>query len=264
MFHLYSRRSSTGTYTTNSSFTTTTITDEGEIDVLSLYSISFQIDITEQDDNSYYDDYNGVNSDVNEIENDEEESSTWKIILIWFLNYLKKFASGHEMRPKRIAWHEYIWSFVGSFLGILIVALMHYRLLIPHNLMFLIGSFGASAVLIYGAPQSPLAQPRNVIGGHFFSAVVGCTCRVAFDRFEHSVTVALAVAISIVVMQFTETVHPPGGATALIAVTTQPELPWANFLYIFMPILTGAVVMLIVALLVNNLSNYRTYPSWWW
>ncbi len=136
--------------------------------------------------------------------------------------------------------------------------------LFSHNLSFLIGSFGASAVLIYGTPDSPLAQPRNVIGGHFFSAIVGCVWRVAINRFEHSVTVALAVATSIVVMQFTETVHPPGGATALIAVTTQPLLPWANFLYIFVPVLTGSMMMLIVALLVNNLSNHRTYPTRWW
>jgi CBS-domain-containing membrane protein len=136
--------------------------------------------------------------------------------------------------------------------------------LFSHNLSFLIGSFGASAVLIYGAPNSPLAQPRNVIGGHFLSAIVGCAWRVAIDRFEHSVTSALAVATSIVVMQFTETVHPPGGATALIAVTTQPLLPWANFLYIFVPVLTGSIVMLIVALIVNNLSKHRTYPTWWW
>lgn len=132
-----------------------------------------------------------------------------------------------------------------------------------HNVSLLIGSFGASAVLIYATPTSPLAQPRNVIGGHFLSAIVGCAWRVAINRFEHSVTVALAVSTSIVVMQFTETVHPPGGATALIAVTTYPLLPWANFLFIFVPVLTGSVLMLIIALIVNNLSSHRTYPSWW-
>jgi CBS-domain-containing membrane protein len=65
---------------------------------------------------------------------------------------------------------------------------------------------------------------------------------VTIDLFEHSVTSALAVATSIVVMQFAETVHPPGGATALIAVTTQSLLPWANFLHIFVLILTGSII----------------------
>ncbi len=88
-------------------------------------------------------------------------------------------------------------------------------------MLFLIGSFGASAVLIFGAPRSPLAQPRNLIGGHLVSAICGCTVRIAIDRFEHSTACALAVALAIVAMQLTETTHPPGGATALIAVTTR-------------------------------------------
>jgi CBS domain-containing membrane protein len=65
-------------------------------------------------------------------------------------------------------------------------------------------------------------------------------------------------------MQITETTHPPGGATALIAVTTQPLLPGANFLYIVMPTLTGALVMLFVALVINNMAPKRTYPCFWW
>jgi CBS-domain-containing membrane protein len=65
-------------------------------------------------------------------------------------------------------------------------------------------------------------------------------------------------------MQFTETTHPPGGATALLAVTTQPILPWQNFLFILMPVLTGATTMLLVALIVNNMAPKRTYPCFWW
>jgi CBS-domain-containing membrane protein len=128
----------------------------------------------------------------------------------------------------------------------------------------LIGSFGATAVLIFGTPRSPLAQPRNLIGGHLIGAICGCVVRVAIDRFERSIACALAVASAIVVMQITETTHPPGGATALIAVTTQPLLPGANFLYIVMPTLTGALVMLFVALVINNMAPKRTYPCFWW
>jgi len=132
------------------------------------------------------------------------------------------------------------------------------------SLIYVIGSFGASAVLIYGAPRSPFSQPRNLIGGHLLSAICGCVVRVAIDRYEHSVACALSVAIAILVMQFTETTHPPGGATALLAITTQPALPGAHFLFILMPVLTGAITMLIVALFVNNLSPKRTYPTFWW
>ena len=128
----------------------------------------------------------------------------------------------------------------------------------------MIGSFGASAVLIFGAPRSPLAQPRNLIVGHVLSALCGCVVRVAIDRFEHSISCALAVALAIVVMQLTESTHPPGGATALIAVTSKPILPGANFLFIVVPVLTGACTMLLVALIINNMAPKRTYPCFWW
>jgi CBS-domain-containing membrane protein len=65
-------------------------------------------------------------------------------------------------------------------------------------------------------------------------------------------------------MQLTETTHPPGGATALLAVTTEPLLPWSNFLFILMPALSGACVMLLVALIINNMAPKRTYPCFWW
>jgi CBS-domain-containing membrane protein len=64
-------------------------------------------------------------------------------------------------------------------------------------------------------------------------------------------------------MQLTETMHPPSGATALIAVTTRPILPWAHFLFILMPVLTGAWAMLLVALVINNMAPKRTYPCFY-
>ncbi|UJR29843.1 hypothetical protein I4U23_017386 [Adineta vaga] len=201
---------------------------------------------------------------VNVEENSDEPTTIFKRISRWMRIFLRKFHGLHEERPKRLPWHEYVWSFLGALLGIAAVSFLHFRLLDKHELLFLIGSFGASAVLIFGAPRSPLAQPRSLIGGHVLSAICGCTVRVAIDQFEHSTACALAVAIAIIVMQLTETVHPPGGATALLAVTTRPLLPGAHFLFIIMPVLTGATTMLLIALIVNNLAPKRTYPSFWW
>src|SRR6187431_2656059 len=70
---------------------------------------------------------------------------------------------------------EHFWSFIGSFIGIGLIAFLQSKLVSNEENMFLIGSFGASSVLIYGAIQSPLAQPRNLIGGHIVSALVGVT-----------------------------------------------------------------------------------------
>lgn len=83
--------------------------------------------------------------------------------------------------------------------------------------MFLIGSFGASAVLIYGVPMGELSQPRNLVGGHVISALVGV---IAYNLFSFNIPLAAAMAVSCAIagMLATNTTHPPGGATALIAV----------------------------------------------
>src|SRR6476620_11088055 len=74
-----------------------------------------------------------------------------------------------------IDFKEHFWSFVGSFFGIGIIAYLQSQMLPTSDVVFLIGSFGASSVLVYGVIQSPLAQPRNLIGGHLVSALVGVT-----------------------------------------------------------------------------------------
>ncbi|MDP1801001.1 MAG: HPP family protein, partial [Bacteroidota bacterium] len=73
---------------------------------------------------------------------------------------------------------EHFWAFLGSFIGIGLIAYMQSRVLGTNDNLFLIGSFGASSVLIYGAIQSPLAQPRNLIGGHLVSALIGVTVNI--------------------------------------------------------------------------------------
>jgi CBS-domain-containing membrane protein len=126
----------------------------------------------------------------------------------------------------------------------------------------LIGSFGASAVLLYGAVKSPLAQPRNLMGGHVLSAVIGVAAYTVLG--EHLwLAAATAVATAIAVMHLARTLHPPGGATALIAVIGGESIHGLGFLYALVPAGTGAAVMLVVALLVNNLSGRRRYPGFW-
>ena len=141
-------------------------------------------------------------------------------------NYFRKMA-GTTQSPPRVSLSEILWSWLGAFLGIAAVAYINYGLLDKTDLVMIIGSFGASAVLIYGAIKSPLAQPRNLLGGHVISALIGVT---AFKLVEPNLwlAAALAVATSIAVMHATKTLHPPGGATALIAVISGPTCPtWA-------------------------------------
>lgn len=153
-----------------------------------------------------------------------------------------------------------IWSWIGSFLGILTISFIHYDMLKGTDLSLVIGSFGASAVLIYGAIHSPLAQPRNLIGGHILSAIVGVA---SFKFFGETIWFcsAFAVATSILVMQLTLTLHPPGGATALIAVIGSEEIHHLGFLYVLVPVASGAFILFVIAIFVNNIPNNRHYPN---
>ncbi len=145
-------------------------------------------------------------------------------------------------------------------MGIGLIAFFQSHLLNKDENIFLIGSFGASSVLIYGAIQSPLAQPRNLIGGHMVSAIIGVTIYKLLPEIIW-LTAPLAVAISIVAMQITKTLHPPGGATALIAVIGSEKIKALGYLYVLSPVLTGSLILLVVALVVNNMTTHRKYPT---
>ena len=146
---------------------------------------------------------------------------------------------------------EIVWSWIGAFIGVAAVSFIHFNLISETDLVMIIGSFGASAVLIYGAIDSPLAQPRNLIGGHVFSALIGVTCYKLFSSHLW-IASAISVATAIAVMQVTGTVHPPGGATALIAVIGSTKIHDGGYFYTIVPVAFGAVIMLIVALIVNG------------
>ncbi|MFV1997401.1 MAG: HPP family protein [Acidiferrobacterales bacterium] len=179
-------------------------------------------------------------------------------------NYLRKMRGG-DRSPPRKPLSKIGWSWLGAFLGIYSISLMsEYVYFTGYDQLFLVGSFGASAVLIYGAPQVEYAQPRNLVGGHLLSALVGITAY-KFLSFDVALISALAVSLSIVAMHLTKTIHPPGGATALIAVIGSSQIHSLGYLYVLSPIGTGVVIMLLVALVVNNLSSNpkRHYPVFW-
>ena len=155
---------------------------------------------------------------------------------------------------------EHIYSFVGSFIGIAILAFIQSKTLADIDSIFLIGSFGASSVLIFGAVQSPLAQPRNLVGGHVISAIIGVTIYKTLPNVLW-LTAPLAVSLSIVMMQLTKTLHPPGGAAALIAIIGTDRVKQLGYLYVLSPVLTGTLILLVVALVFNNITPNRKYPT---
>lgn len=177
--------------------------------------------------------------------------------------YFRKMLGTTRGSPPRVSWSEILWSWVGACLGIGAVALLDQLYFVGTDLTLVIGSLGASAVLVYGAPRSPLAQPRNLIGGHLLSALVGVAAWTLLQQ-EPVLAQALAVATAIALMHATKTLHPPGGATALIAVIGSDQIHDLGFFYCLVPATLGPLILLIVALVVNNIPRSRHYPENWY
>lgn len=155
---------------------------------------------------------------------------------------------------------EHFWAFVGSFVGLGIICYLNFEILSKHDLTLMIGSFGASCVLIYGAIGSPLAQPKNLFNGHLISAIIGVTCYKILGDYVW-IAAPLAVSLSIIGMQMAKSLHPPGGATALIAVTGGSQITNLGYEYVFSPVLTGVFILFITALIFNNIPHKRQYPA---
>ncbi|HXA32315.1 MAG TPA: HPP family protein [Acidimicrobiales bacterium] len=157
-------------------------------------------------------------------------------------------------------------TFLAAFLGIYLISIPALFPSWPMSTkLFLVGSFGATALLLYAAPRVEFAQPRNVVAGQVISATVGVTAYKLLGA-HLGLAAALAVAASVCVMQVTRTVHPPAGATALIAVLGPAPVHRLGYTFILTPVLFGIVILIVVAVLVNNLSpdEARHYPVTWW
>lgn len=173
---------------------------------------------------------------------------------------------GNGSSPPRVSWAEIARAWLGSFLGLAALGLIHTATANLLEAALLFGPFGASAVLLYAAPKSPLAQPRNLIGGHVLSALVGVALShwIPGSMCPLWLVAAVAVATAIALMHATKTLHPPGGATALVAVIGGAPVAGMGFLYVLYPVAAGAMILLVIALLVNNAIPGRRYPEYWW
>lgn len=156
---------------------------------------------------------------------------------------------------------DHLWTFLGAFFGISLIGFLQNAQLLFSDRVFLIGSFGATAVLIYGVTNSPLAQPRNLFGGHLIGAFIGvCMAKLIPSPDLMPLASGLAVGLSIVCMQISKTLHPPGGATALIAVIGSAKIKALGFLYLINPVFSSVFLMYIIALIFNNIPDDRSYP----
>jgi CBS-domain-containing membrane protein len=124
------------------------------------------------------------------------------------------------------------------------------------SIALVLGSFGASCVLVFAYPDVPFSQPRNIIAGHVLSSGLGLAVLSIFG--PHGWAMALAVGLAIAVMMLTRTVHPPAGSNPVIVFLVQPA--WS---FLWYPTLAGALLLVAVAMVYNNLTRTTHYPKYW-
>ncbi|ENW20659.1 MULTISPECIES: HPP family protein [Acinetobacter] len=146
-------------------------------------------------------------------------------------------------------------SLIGGTLSILILILLSK---LTDNL-FIMAPFGASCVILYAVSQSPLAQPRNVILGHFVSAFIGLIFLKIFG--VSAISIALSVGCAIAAMQILRCVHPPAGANPLVILLTANSIQY-EWSFLFFPVLLGSIALVLVAWLVNNIKTDKKWPTY--
>lgn len=166
--------------------------------------------------------------------------------------YIRKMTGG-EARPPYPGMLSTLAAGTGGALAIAVVAgLAAYT---GSNL--LMAPFGATCFLAFAVPDSPLAQPRNIVGGHLVASLIGLTCLVILG--DGPVALAFAMGAAIAVMQLTHTGHPPAAADPIVIMTIAPGWDFLMF-----PTLIGVLAIVLVAVLFNNLRRGIRYPRYWW
>lgn len=168
------------------------------------------------------------------------------------MSFLDKLKGDGAQLPPQPSNKSVALAWLGGVLAIAAVAALTDFL----SVALVLGSFGASCVLVFGYPDVPFSQPRNVVAGHVISSLVGLVFLTIFG--PHWWAVALAVGTAIALMMLTRTVHPPAGSNPVIVFLAQPA--WGFLLF---PTLVGALVLVAVALVYNNATRDAKYPKYW-
>lgn len=170
---------------------------------------------------------------------------------------LPKFALFKPILVGATLWERVIGC-LGALLGIGITGFVCTLIMgNPIDLPLIVAPIGASAVLLFAVPASPLAQPWPIVGGNTLSALVGVS--VSYFVADATIAAALAVALAILLMSLTRSLHPPGGAAALTAVIGGTAVTKAGFLFPFIPVAINSIILVVLGTLIHRLVR-RQYP----
>lgn len=168
-----------------------------------------------------------------------------------FSNFFSKLKGGGQVPPAHFNL-AILKSGLGAFLAILFVGWLAEITGQP----MILGSLGASCVMLFGFPDLPFSQPRSVLGGHLITAAIGLIC---LNFFGPSLwAMALALSLSLIALASSGLVHPPAGSNPIIIFLGQPG--WG---FILFPTLAGVAGILLIAVIYNNLTRQSAYPKHW-
>ena len=165
---------------------------------------------------------------------------------------------GFIPEPITVNYTERLRACIGAFIGIALTSLV--TILIIDNastIPYLIAPMGASAVLLFAVPSSPLAQPWSIVGGNMSAALVGVACAMWINN--PALAASVAICVSIAIMFAFRCLHPPSGAVALTAVLGGATIHAQRFWFVIFPVGINSLLLLIVAIIFNNLTR-RAYP----
>ena len=146
-------------------------------------------------------------------------------------------------------------SFLAGLFSILTIALLTVLTYKTELGIFLLASFGSSMVLLYGYPESPFAQPKNVFFGHFTTTLVGLFF-LHFIPLPIFVIIPLAVGFGVGLMILLNVTHPPAGGNPIIVIIGS-----VSFDYLLSPVITGSILIIIFAIVINRFILKKNYPS---
>lgn len=169
-----------------------------------------------------------------------------------FLHFMGISSEGSISHTERLV------STLGGFIGIFGIIVVSRQFLSEADAILIVASMGASAVLLFAVPHGKLSQPWPLLGGHFISACVGVTIASLVSNIY--LAAGLAVGLAIGAMHYLRCIHPPGGATALIAVIGGPSISALGYQFVLTPILLNAFIIFIIAIMFNYSFHWRRYP----
>lgn len=143
-------------------------------------------------------------------------------------------------------------SVIGAFIATLCASFFSNSILEADNMPMVLASTGASAMLIFGVPHSPVSQPWPIVGGHLISAFIGIS---AFYLIPNAVFASsAAIGVAMLAMHYTDSMHPPGGATAVTAVIGGSTVHELGYLFLLIPVFFNSIILLSIAM---SIATFR-------